>query len=119
MSRGIDPTFPGRLPDSIQAIRTALGVLGGLAGVSRTLSATATLDFPSIAANTCQELTITVTDAVVGDAVKLGAPAALEANLTFSGFVSAANTVTIRVCNPTVGAINPASATWRATVVGF
>jgi hypothetical protein len=80
------------------------------------LTATATLDFPSIAAQTCSELTITVTGAAVGDEVRLGPPAAFEANLSATGIVTAADTVTVRVCNPSAGAINPASATWRATV---
>jgi hypothetical protein len=85
--------------------------------IAAKLTATATLDFPSIAANGQQELTITVTGAVTGDAVMLGAPAAIEAGLQWSGWVSAADTVKIRVTNETAGAIDPASATWRATVV--
>lgn len=80
------------------------------------LTATATLDFASIAAATTANLTITVTGAAVNDAVLLGPPATLEAGLVATGYVSAANTVTVRVANVTAGAIDPASATWRATI---
>lgn len=81
------------------------------------LSATATLDFPSIPAAGQQELTITVTGAAVGESVALAPPAALEAGLQVTGYVSAANTVKVRLSNVTAAAIDPASATWRATVL--
>lgn len=80
------------------------------------LSATATLDFPSVAAGASQELTVTVTGAAVGDTVYLGAPAAIEAGLVWNGYVSATNTVKVRVTNVTGSAIDPASATWKVTV---
>lgn len=89
---------------------------------SKFLSATATLDFPSIAAQTATaitfaSLTITVTGAATGDAVLLGPPSTTNAGLIWEGYVSATNTVTIRLGNCTNAAIDPASATWRATVV--
>lgn len=83
---------------------------------AKRLTATAVLDFPSIAAGTIQALAITVTGAATGDAVALGPPSGIEANLMWSGRVSAANTVTIRLLNISGAPIDPASATWRATV---
>lgn len=84
------------------------------------LHASASLNFPSIgAANTAdadEELTISVTGAVVGDGVVLGPPATLDAGLSATGYVSAADTVTIRLANHTNGAINPAAATWHVYV---
>jgi hypothetical protein len=77
---------------------------------------TATLDFPSIAAGASADLTMTVTGAVVGYSVSHGLPAAPAAGIVWSSFVSAANTVTIRATNITLVAVNPASATYRATV---
>lgn len=83
-------------------------------------SATATLDFPSITANGgTQDLTITVTGAATGDSVHIGLPTAPSAGVVFQGWVSAANTVTIRATNCTASAIDPASATYRATVQSF
>lgn len=80
--------------------------------------ATATLDFPSVSAQTCQELTVTVTGAKTGDAVYVGPPSGLEAGLSATGYVSAADTVKVRVCNVTSGAVDPASAVWKVLVVG-
>ena len=81
------------------------------------ITATATLDFGSITSGTTAELTMTVTGATTGQAVVLGPPAGFDTDLICSGFVSAANTVTIRVHNSRGSAVDPASATWRATVL--
>ncbi len=85
--------------------------------VAKVLTATAALDFPSIAAAASADLTVTVTNAAVNDGVILGLPAAPAAGLVFNGFVSAANTVTVRASNITAAPIDPASATYRVTVV--
>lgn len=81
------------------------------------LTATATLDFGSISAAASADLTITVTGATAGDAVLLGLPAAPTAGIVFFGFVSATNTVTVRAMNITSGGVDPASASYRATVI--
>jgi hypothetical protein len=94
-----------------------LGVGGAV--FQAVLSATATLDFPSIGSNSTEQLTMTVTGAAVGDVVSLGPPSTIEAGLVWSGFVSAENTVAIRVHNTSGGSVNPASATWRAMVTKF
>lgn len=79
---------------------------------------TATLDFGSTAAGAVSDLTITVTGAAVGDAVLVGAPAAGPTVGGYIGWVSATNTVTIRYFNNgLVSAVDPASATFRATVL--
>jgi len=83
------------------------------------ISDTATLDFPSISPNSIEVLTMTVTGAEVGDTVMLGAPSTIEANLIWTGFVSAADTVSIRMHHTSGSAIDPASATWRATVIKY
>ena len=80
------------------------------------LEASATLDFPSIAAGAEAELTASVSGAVAGAPVFVGAPAAIEAGLSWGAYVSAAGTVTIRVRNDTAAAIDPASAIWTVRV---
>jgi lysophospholipase L1-like esterase len=75
-----------------------------------------TLDFPSIAAQSSADLTVTVLNAEVGMQVTLGLPAALEAGLVANAFVSAADTVTVRLTNITTAAIDPASAQYKVTV---
>lgn len=80
------------------------------------LEASVALDFPSIAAGAEAELTVGVSGAAAGAPVFVGAPSAIEAGLSWSAYVSAAGTVTIRVRNDTAAAIDPASATWTVRV---
>lgn len=81
------------------------------------LVATATLNFAStLNGATSAELTVTVTGAAAGDKVVIGAPATLEAGLIPFGYVSAANTVSIRVANVSGGTVDPASASWKVAV---
>lgn len=81
------------------------------------LAATATLDFPSIAAGASAELAIGVSLSAVGDAVICGAPATIEAGLVWNAYVSAGGTVKVRLSNITAAAIDPASASWTVTIV--
>ncbi len=89
--------------------------------VATILSATATLDFPSIAANSFADLTLTVTGAVSGDTV-IANPIAGSAitDVSYDAWVSASNTVTVRATNnSSTTARDPASGTFRATVIRF
>jgi len=82
------------------------------------LSAAATLNFPSIPAGACSsDYTITVLGAVPGDAVAPGWPGGIEAGLVGTMRVSASNTVSVRLCNLSGAAIDPLSASYRATIV--
>lgn len=106
--------------------KTAKGVAGGLATLNssgrvpaaqKMLTTTAVLDFASIAAGAVGTLTATVTGAATGDFAIAAPPGNLTAGLVHSAFVSAANTVTIRIVNGTAGALDPASATWGVAVI--
>jgi hypothetical protein len=77
----------------------------------------ASLDFPSIAAQSCSELTITATGAATDNAVAPSWPAALESGLAGIMFVSAADTVKVRLCNVTASAVDPASRTYAGRVI--
>ncbi|HRO71822.1 MAG TPA: hypothetical protein PK951_15635, partial [Chitinophagaceae bacterium] len=88
--------------------------------LAKTLTATASLDFANTTAQTSSDLTITVTGAVSGDAVSLGVPnAAVLTNSSFSAWVSATNTVTIRFNNHSSSAKNPASGIFRVSVLKY
>lgn len=101
------------------ALSAATLNLGGTT-VTDALSATATLDFPSTLAQTDSDLTITVTGAADGDTVDIGVPnGSTLTGSCYSGWVSAANTVTIRFSVYGVAAKDPASGTFRATVWKF
>lgn len=85
--------------------------------ISRCLKGSATLDFSSTAAQSSADLTITVTGAVDGDPVDVGAPnGSVNDNTSFFAWVSAANTVTVRFNNYSSGAVDPASGTFKVTV---
>lgn len=89
--------------------------IGSGTQITKHLSATTTLDFANLAAIGCEDLTITVTGAALSDTVSIGVPnGSVVANGTFTGWVSAADTVTIRFCTVVSG--NPASGTFRADV---
>jgi hypothetical protein len=96
----------------------SLSINGG-SQIKGELSGTATLDFANQAAIGCNDLTITVTGAAVGDTVAIGVPNGSVPNGTafFTGWVSATDTVTTRYCNLVSG--DPASGTFRATVTQF
>jgi hypothetical protein len=85
--------------------------------VPQYLTDSATLDFGSIAANSCAELTMTVTGAATQDSVVMGLPPSLEAGLVVNMRVSAADTVTVRACKITSGSVDPAAQNFRATIV--
>lgn len=80
------------------------------------LRGSATLDFPSVAAAGATTLTITVKGAAVGDACWVGFRAAPTSGLIYSAWVSAADTVTVRVQNVTAGAVDAASAVYDVWV---
>lgn len=88
----------------------------GGAAISKVLTNTATLDY-DLTALTVEDKTITVTGAADGDVVVVGIPnGSITTSAQFTGWVSAADTVTIR-CRTTAVGENPASGTFRATVI--
>ena len=93
-------------------------VAGTGATVTSVLTATSTINFSSISANTTSDSSgITVTGAAVGDAVMVGDPATIASGLVVTGYVSAADTVKVRAANVTASPIDPASGSFRVVVV--
>lgn len=87
----------------------------GGAQLTNVYTATATLDFGNVSTIGCADLTIAVTGAALGDVVDLGVPnASIVANSSYSAWVSAADTVTVRFCALISG--DPASGVFRAEV---
>lgn len=92
--------------------------VGAATAITKVISATAALDFDLTLVDV-QDLTITVTGAAAGDTVSLGAPnGSVSITVQYTGWVSAADTVTIRARTSAVGE-DPASGTFRATVTKF
>ncbi len=88
--------------------------------LTRTLTATTSLDFPNTSSQDYSDLTITVTGAANGDAVSLGVPNGVIHGMTnYSAWVSATDTVTVRFTNYSGGSINPASSSFRIAVIKY
>lgn len=92
--------------------------LGDGSVVSYIKKAAVSVDLPSISAGAVSESTVTVSGAAAGDAVIANPPANLAAGLAVVGaYVSAANTVKLRVLNSTGAPIDEAAANWVFVLV--
>lgn len=90
------------------------GVESGNA-ITKSLGGSATIDFASLTTTCADSSAITVTGAVAGDACFVGPPAAAQANLSFTCYVSAADSVKVRACAAGTAA-DAASATYYVRV---
>ena len=105
------------LVDTTRGDLSTITESGSIVVLRGMVQASASLTFGLISSNGVVSQTFTVTGAVTGKPVMVGAPAALETGLTFSGFVSAADTVKIRLHNNSGSNVTPAVATWTAAVL--
>jgi hypothetical protein len=82
------------------------------------LTGSAPLDFPSTGHGNSADLTFTVTGASEGDVVALGIPnASIVANASFTAWVSATDTITVRFNNyASSGSSDPANGTFKIKV---
>lgn len=81
------------------------------------LTTTVSLNFPNINANNTSELNVTVTGAAVGDSCSCAPNSFIEPNLQWSCYVSAAGNVKVRLSNVGLGSINPATRSWKVSVI--
>lgn len=108
------PAYFGDTDGMIQDARSAFQMCGDGSGWTEVDAA---LDFPAIGAGLAESLTVTVPGAAVGDPVAVGCSiGAFSSQLLWSAFVSAADTVTCRVFNPTGGSLNPPLSGWSVAV---
>lgn len=93
-------------------------IVGGGTKISAIYKASGALTYSSIAAQTCQEQTMTVTGAATSGVASASPASSLgSANLSWSAWVSSSNAVSVRVCNVSSGSITPSSVTWNVNVV--
>lgn len=104
--------------EGIRITESGAAITVDISGDINLTDATAALDFGSTAAQSSTDLTITLTGAAIGDIVLLGAAnASVLADSNFSAWVSATNTITVRFNNYSAGALDPASGTFKVTVI--
>lgn len=108
-------------PNWRRALASGSLTMGSGTTLTKLVSTTAVWDPGSIIANGSQSTTVTVTGAAVGDAVFVDNPyAQLDNNsLAISAYVTAADTVTVRLFNNDTVSVDPASRTIRVTVLKF
>jgi len=88
----------------------------------RVISLSTPLDFGSINSGDFGDLTITLSGVSTNDTVFVtcmdsSGRGATDGKLIFEAFVSASNTVKVRAHNPTSGSIDPASYSFKVTVI--
>lgn len=106
--------------DTYLAGAVTIGV-GGSA-LTNVLTGSATLDFPSTGPNSGSDLTVTITGAIVGNPVHIGVVTDsmnLDDDLTYFGWVSAADTVTVRMLNTGGGTHNPTAQPFKILITQF
>lgn len=93
-------------------LKSARGVgIQGSVAVVKELKSTQALDFPSIAAQGQQELTVALTGAIAGSGVVVGVAAAPPAGIALNGYCVLNDQIVVRALNITAGAIDPPSLT--------
>jgi hypothetical protein len=76
-----------------------------------------TIDVASMAAGTCaSDADVTVTGALTGSECVAGAPSALPGSVQLNCFVSAADSVKLRICNNSAGPVDPPQLTYNVRV---
>ncbi len=104
----------GAGPNARNALKAALNVID--AAVGEVLTGSKTHNFASIVDGARESTTVTVTGAALGDFVVAVSVSVDAAGGVLSGYVSAADTVTVDLLNETGGALDLASATLRVLV---
>ncbi len=106
-------TIDGSLRTNVDA---TTGVNGAV--VPMFLAGTASLTYAAIANGACGVQTFTLSGALNGDAVAPGWPASMPTGFSGVMFVSAADTITVRLCNHSGGSVTPtAGTTFKAMIL--
>jgi hypothetical protein len=111
------PNTTGTAPFSVTSTTEVTNLNAQLWRGKLALDFSAPLDFASIPAQSCAELTITTAGAAVNSPIASSWPSALEANLVGNMRVSASGTVAVRLCNVSPSAIDPASQTFAGRII--
>jgi hypothetical protein len=115
-SNGVSGAAIGALTKKASITSAGFIIGDGGTAIAKVISAPATLDF-DLTAVTQEDLPISVVGAASGDPVFLAVPpGSVTATSSFTAWVSAVDTVTVR-CKTSATGENPASGVFRATVI--
>jgi hypothetical protein len=92
---------------------------GVLPQSTETLTATTSLNFGTVAANSSNSITVSIAGAALNDIVMLGVPSAVSEGLTFFGHVVTAGQVHVDAVNATGSGKTQSAVTFRITVIGY
>jgi hypothetical protein len=92
---------------------------GVLPQSKQTITVTTQLNFGTVANNSSNSITVSMTGVTANDIVMLGIPSAVSEGLTFFGHVVAADQVHVDAVNATNGAKTQSAVTFRITVIGY
>ncbi len=124
---GFYGTTPTAQPSNINAVSGLinLGLIasgttyGVLPQSTETLTVTTSLNFGTVANNSSNSITVSISGAAVNDVVMLGVPSAVSEGLTFFGHVVTAGQVHVDAVNATGSGKTQSAATFRITVIGY
>lgn len=89
-----------------------------LVGLTLLMEGTIAVDPASALTQTTQEVALTIAGVAAGDLVIMNLPASFESGLAFAGcYVSATNTVKVRIANISAGTIDGSSRNWSYAVL--
>lgn len=92
---------------------------GVLPQSTETVTTLTSLNFGTVANNSSNSITVSITGAAVNDVVMLGIPSAVSEGLTFFGHVVAADQVHVDAVNATNANKTQSAVTFRITVIGY
>lgn len=113
----ISPSMRNAIKEYLESLFLGGNLDAQFNSVAISPSGTKTIDFGSIPANSVSTDTLTVPGAETGDHVLLAPPTGIEDDLIWVGVVTSADTVELRLLNPTSGSIDPVSGEWDAIVI--
>ena len=93
------------------------GVISVSPEVAQQMFAAGSIDFPSIAGNSCADRMFQMPGARAGDTLAASWPPTLDRDLLGMAFVGVADTVVVRLCNVAPKAVDPPSGPFAVRVV--
>lgn len=117
-AKGITSTLAtGTAPMTVASTTAVANLTAQYAQSTQLTGTTAGIGGSSLSAGQCASGTVTITGAATSMSIAASPATDPGTGFVWEGLVSAANTVTVRVCNVTGGALTPASSAYNVRVI--